>query len=319
MSGARRRILKFGGTSVGSVEPLRAAVGIVEAARAEASVLVVVSALSGVTDALAAALAGAMTGRLDVARFTEALRERHLALLRAVARGKPAIVAASAVSEKVASLASRLRAAATAAAASGASPLERAGVLATGERLSAEVVAAALRSRDVDAAAVDAAPLVRTDAAHDEAAVDFPATRRLVAEAIAALPGGRVPVVTGFIGGSPSGATTLLGRGGSDYTAAVLGWALEAERVEIWSDVPGVMSGDPRRDAGARTLPRLSYREAKALARAGAKVLHPRTLEPLEPLAIPVFVGRTLDSRGEGTWIGLADEGRPEERDGTAA
>jgi aspartate kinase len=124
-----------------------------------------------------------------------------------------------------------------------------------------------------------------------------------VAEAIAALPGGRVPVVTGFIGGSASGATTLLGRGGSDYTAAVLGWALEAERVEIWSDVPGVMSGDPRRDAGARTLPRLSYREATALARAGAKVLHPRTLEPLEPLAIPVFVGRTLDSRGSGTWI----------------
>ena len=297
MSGARRRILKFGGTSVGSVEPLRAAVGIVEAALAEAPVLVVVSALSSVTDALEAALAGAMTGRLDVARFTEALRERHLALLRAVARGKPAIVAASAVSDKVASLASRLRAAA------GASPHERAAVLATGERLSAAVVAAALRSRGVDAAAVDAAPLVRTDAAPDEAAVDFPATRRLVAEAIAALPEGRVPVVTGFIGGSASGATTLLGRGGSDYSAAVLGWALEAERVEIWSDVPGVMSGDPRRDADARTLPRLSYREAMALARAGAKVLHPRTLEPLEPLAIPVFVGRTLDSRGAGTWI----------------
>jgi bifunctional aspartokinase / homoserine dehydrogenase 1 len=233
-----------------------------------------------------------------------------------VARGKPAIVAASAVSDKVASLASRLRAAA---AASVASPHERPGVLATGERLSAEVVAAALRSRGVDATAVDAAPLVRTDAAHDEALVDFHATRRLVAEAIAALPEGRVPVVTGFIGGSASGATTLLGRGGSDYTAAVLGWAVEAERVEIWSDVPGVLSGDPRRDAGARTLPRLSYREAIALARAGAKVLHPRTLEPLEPLAIPVFVGRTLDSRGAGTWIGLADDGRPEERDGTAA
>ncbi|HEY7924505.1 MAG TPA: aspartate kinase [Vicinamibacteria bacterium] len=299
MSGARRRILKFGGTSVGSVEPLRAAVGIVEAALAEAPVLVVVSALSGVTDALEAALAGAMARRLDVARFTEVLRERHLALLRAVAHGKPAIVAAGAVSDQVASLASRLRAAA------GASPHERAAVLATGERLSAAVFAAALRTRGVDAAAVDAAPLVRTDAAPDEAAVDFPATRRLVAEAIAALPLGRVPVVTGFIGGSASGATTLLGRGGSDYTAAVLGWALDAERVEIWSDVPGVMSGDPRRDAGARTLPRLSYREAMALARAGAKVLHPRTLEPLEPLAIPVFVGRTLDSRGAGTWISV--------------
>jgi bifunctional aspartokinase / homoserine dehydrogenase 1 len=316
VSGARRRILKFGGTSVGSVEPLRAAVGIVEAALAEAPVVVVVSALAGVTDALEAAVAGASTGWLDVARFTEALRERHLALLRSVARGKPAVVAASAVADRVASLASLLRAAH----ASGVRPEDRAAVLAAGERLSAQIVAAALRSREVDAAAVDAASIVRTDGASDEAAVDFPATRRLVAEAIAAVPSGRVPVVTGFIGGSTAGATTLLGRGGSDYSAAVLGWALEAERVEIWSDVPGVMSADPRRDAGARTIPWLSYREAAALARAGAKVLHPRTLDPLEPLAIPVFVGRTLEPSGAGTWIGPRQAERPaREEDGTAA
>jgi aspartate kinase len=316
VSGARRRILKFGGTSVGSVEPLRAAVGIVEAALVEAPVVVVVSALSGVTDALEAAVAGASTGWLDVARFTDTLRERHMALLRSVARGKPAVVAASAVADRVASLASLLRAAH----ASGTRPDGRAAVLATGERLSAEIVAAALRTGGVDAAAVDAAPLVRTDAAFDEALVDFPATRRLAAHAIGALPPGRVPVVTGFIGGTADGATTLLGRGGSDYSAAVLGWALEAERVEIWSDVPGVMSGDPRKDSTARTIPWLSYREAAALARAGAKVLHPRTLDPLEPLAIPVFVGRTLEPRGAGTWIGLREAERPAcEEGGTAA
>ena len=145
---------------------------------------------------------------------------------------------------------------------------------------------------------------MRTDGGQDaEASVDFPATRRLVAAALAALPPARVPVVTGFIGASERGTTTLLGRGGSDYTAAVLGWALEAERVEIWSDVAGVMSGDPRRDQSARTLPHLSYREATALARAGAKVLHPRTLEPLEPVAIPVFVGKTLEPHAGGTWM----------------
>ena len=316
MSGARRRILKFGDTSVGSVDPLRSAVGIVEAALAEAPVVVVVSALSGVTDALEAAVAGASTGWLDVARFADTLRERHLALLRSVARGKPAAAAASAVADRVASLTSLLRAAH----ASGARPDDRAAVLAAGERLSAEIVAAALRSREVDAVAVDAASIVRTDGAPDEAAVDFPATRRLVAEAIGSLSAARVPVVTGFIGGSAAGATTLLGRGGSDYSAAVLGWALEAERVEIWSDVPGVMSGDPRRDAGARTIPWLSYRDAAALARAGAKVLHPRTLDPLEPLAIPVFVGRTLEPRGAGTWIGPLEVERPaREEDGTAA
>ena len=301
---------------MGTFEPLRAAVGIVEAALVDAPVVVVVSALSGVTNALEAAVAGASTGWLDVARFTQGLRERHLALLRSVARGKPALSAASAVADGIASLASLLRAAH----ASGPRPEDRAAVLATGERLSAQIVAAALRSRDVVAAAFDAAALVRTDHAPDEAAVDFPTTKRLVGHAIAAPPAGRVPVVTGFIGGTADGATTLLGRGGSDYSAAVLGWALEAERVEIWSDVPGVMSADPRKDASARTIPWLSYRDAAALARAGAKVLHPRTLDPLEPLAIPVFVGRTLDPRGAGTWIGPREAARPaREEDGTAA
>jgi aspartokinase/homoserine dehydrogenase 1 len=316
VSGARRRILKFGGTSVGSVGPLRAAVGIVEAALAEAPVVVVVSALSGVTDALEAALAGASMGRLDTPRFTQALHERHTALLREVARGKPAALAANAVAERIEDLATLLSAVGFA---SGASAAQRAAVLATGERLSAPIAVAALRSGGVDAVALDAARLVRTHDAREEASVDFPTTRRLVTEAIAALPCGRVPVVTGFIGGAADGATTLLGRGGSDYSAAVLGWALEAERVEIWSDVPGVMSGDPRRDAAARTIPWLSYRDATALARAGAKVLHPRTLDPLEPLAIPVFVGRTLDPRGRGTWIGPAELRQLAEQDDTAA
>jgi aspartate kinase len=315
VSDVRRRILKFGGTSVGSAEPLRAAVGIVTRALAEASVVVVVSALSGVTDALEAALAGAAMGRLDAARFCQALRERHLALLRDAARGRAATAAAKRVAERVAALEAELR---KIAAAGRATAADHATVLAAGERLSAPIVAAALRSHGLDAGDVDAALLVRTDGARESgAAVDFPVSRRLVAAALAGLPRGRVPVVTGFIGASASGGTTLLGRGGSDYTAAVLGWALEAERVEIWSDVPGVMSGDPRRDESARTLPRLSYGEAAALARAGAKVLHPRTLEPLETLAIPVLVGRTLEPFGAFTWIGA--EAEPGREDGTAA
>jgi len=168
----------------------------------------------------------------------------------------------------------------------------------------------------VDASAFDASALLRTDATWSEASVDFPVTRGLVLAAIGALDAAAVPVVTGFIGGTEAGATTLLGRGGSDYTAAVLGWALEAERVEIWSDVPGLMSADPRRDASAWTLPRLGYAEAGEMARAGAKVLHPRTLEPLEPLGIPVFVGSTLRPDAGGTWIGRVESTSEE---GTAA
>lgn len=303
MAGVRPRVLKFGGTSVGSAEPLRSAVGIVERALREAPVVVVVSALAGVTDALEAALAGAATGRLDVARFVDSLGTRHLGLLRAVASGRAATRAAACVAEQLSELAVLLRGAASAGA---AQPQDRARTLAVGERLSAPIVAAALRSLGLDARANDAARLVRTDAAWDAASVDFPATRRLVTEAAASWPPACVPVVTGFIGGTDDGQTTLLGRGGSDYTAAVLGWARDAERVEIWTDVPGVMSADPRRDAGARTLKHLRYSEASELARAGAKVLHPRTLEPLEPVGIPVFVGRTLDPTGPGTWIGEA-------------
>ena len=316
MGGVKRRILKFGGTSVASPATLRAALGIVERALDEAPVVVVVSALSGVTDALEAALAGAATGRLDTGRFASALRERHLALLCAVASGRTATRAATVVGERLSALESLLRGVA---AEGRSSPAERASVLAVGERLSAPIVAAALRSRAADAVVVDATTLVRTDAAWAEAAVDFPATRRLVGTRLGALPEASLPVVTGFIGGTEHGETTLLGRGGSDYTAAVLGWALEAERVEIWSDVPGVMTGDPRRDASARTLPRLGYGEAKALARAGAKVLHPRTLEPLEPAGIPLYVGSTLAADAGGTWIGLDAAANETREGGTAA
>jgi aspartate kinase len=299
----KRRILKFGGTSVAAPAVLDSALGIVERALAEAPVVVVVSALSGVTNALEAALAGAAAGRLDAPHFAGALRERHLALLEAVASGRAATRGATETVARLGILEQLLRAVAVKGSASAA---ERAWVLAIGERLSAPIVAAALRSRGRQATAFDAAALIRTDAGWSEAAVDFPATRRLVSAALGSLPRSSLPVVTGFVGGTEHGETTLLGRGGSDYTAGILGFALDAERVEIWSDVPGVMSGDPRKDASARTLPRLSYAEAGALARAGAKVLHPRTLEPLEPLGIPVFVGSTLDPGGPGTWIGGA-------------
>jgi bifunctional aspartokinase / homoserine dehydrogenase 1 len=314
--GVKHRVLKFGGTSVGTAPALRSAIGIAEAAARERAVVVVVSALSGVTDALEAALAGAAAGRLDVPAFSAAIRARHLALLGAVARGKPALRASVLVRERLGDLEAHLRAVA---AGRGFSAATRATVLAAGERTSVPIVEAALRSRGLEAQALDGASLVRTDTAFAEAAVDYPETRRLATAAVGSLPPRAIAVVSGFLGGTEAGETTLLGRGGSDLTAAVLGRALEAERVEIWSDVDGVMTGDPRLDRDARTFARLTYAEAAALARAGARVLHPRTLEPLEEAAIPVFVGNTMRPGGPGTWIGPVEAaGEPEEA-GTAA
>jgi bifunctional aspartokinase / homoserine dehydrogenase 1 len=318
VGGLKRRVLKFGGTSVGTERALRCALAIAETAARERPVVIVVSALAGTTNALEAALFGAAASRLDIAGFASAIRERHLALLAAVAQGKPALRAAAVVRERAVELERRLRAVADAGVFSAAA---RAGILALGERLSAPIVEAALRARGFEAHVVDAASLVRTDESFAEAAVDYPATRRLARTALGALGLGAVPVVTGFLGATEGGETTLLGRGGSDLTAAVLGWALDAERVEIWSDVDGVMTADPRLVPTAETLPRLSYAEASELARAGAKVLHPRSLEPLEGAGIPVFVGNTLYPDRRGTWIGpanLAIEAAIEEA-GTAA
>jgi aspartate kinase len=309
-------VLKFGGTSVGAPEALRRALDIAEAASRERPVVVVVSALSGVTNALEAALSGAAAGRLDIVGFVAAVRRRHLALLAAVAQGRPARLAAAVVRERAVELERRLRAVAADRA---FSPVVRAAVLALGERLSVPITAAGLRARGVEAQPVDGASLVCTDEAFGEAAVDLPATRRLTRTVVGSLARGVVPVVTGFVGATGSGETTLLGRGGSDLTAAVLGWALDAERVEIWSDVNGVMTADPRVDPGARTIGRLSYAEATALAWGGAKVLHPRTLGPLEESGIPVFVGNTLRPDAPGTWIGLASSVEDADEAGTAA
>jgi aspartate kinase len=308
-----RRVLKFGGTSVGSPPALRAALALAAGTARERPVVVVVSALAGVTDALEAALAGAAAGRLDVAGFAAALHERHLALLAAVSSGRVAARAATAVRGRAAELEERLGALAGG---GKASPAARAAVLALGERLSTPVVAAGLQSLGLEVAVVDAASLVRTDHSFDEARVDRSTTRRLARAALGALPGHVVPVVTGFLGATEGGETTLLGRGGSDLTASILGWALDADRVEIWSDVDGVLDADPRRSSDARTIPRLGYAEAAALARAGAKVLHPRTLDALADAGIPVYVGNTLRPSGPGTWIGPAPEEREE---GTAA
>ena len=317
MGGLRRRVLKFGGTSVGTAPVLCSALGLAETAARERPVVVVVSALSGVTNALEAALPGAAAGRLDVSGFGTAIRGRHLALLAAVARGRPALRADAAVRASAAELERRLRALAPDRA---FSPRARAAVLALGERLAAPIVAAGLRARGVEAHAVDGASLVRTDEGFAEATVDYPATRRLARSALGSLGRSAVPVVTGFVGATEAGETTLLGRGGSDLTAAVLAWALDAERVEIWSDVDGVMTADPRLDPAARTIDRLSYAEAAARARAGAKVLHPRMLEPLEDAGIPVFVGNTLRPGGPGTWIGPAEPAAEEAQEaGTAA
>ncbi len=291
------RVLKFGGTSVGSPETLRHALAIVQEAAKGRRIVVVVSALSGVTDQLAA-LAQGMGRGLDAVRITTALRARHSALLAEVASG-PARREAEAASRVV--WAGLDRDLATIAAGG-----ERTGcdaLLATGERLAVPIFVAALRARGVNAEGIDGTEVIRTDDSWGEAIVDFPATRALVASRLENWPPGVVPIVTGFVGGTGDGRTTVLGRGGSDYTAALVGGALGADRVEIWTDVDGILSADPHLVDGAFTLEHLSYDEALTLACAGARVLHPKTIPPLAERRIPVFEGNTRRAEGVGSWV----------------
>jgi aspartate kinase len=294
----RHRVLKFGGTSVGSPEALRQALAIVGDAAEETPLAVVVSALSGVTDQLAALAQGIGRG-LDAGRILGALRERHGALLGSVAGGPVRRDAEAAWSAVWTGLDRDLKAVAR-----GGDRTACDSLLAAGERLAVPIFVAGLRARGLSAEAVDGAELIRTDEGWGEASVDATATRPLVERRLKRGGPEVVPIVTGFVGGTADGRTTVLGRGGSDYTAAILGEALGADRVEIWTDVDGILSADPHLVDDAFTLRRLSYAEALTLARAGAKVLHPKTIPPLAEGRVPVFVGNTHRPEAPGSWVG---------------
>src|SRR5437870_946162 len=164
-------------------------------------------------------------------------------------------------------------------------------IVSYGERLSASLLAAALAAAGVPARAVDARRCVITDETHGRA-TPLPAEteRHTRAELVPLLEAALVPVLGGYIAATPSGRTTTLGRGGSDYTAALVGAALAAAEIQIWTDVSGVLTADPRVVPGARTIPTLSYAEAAELAYFGAKVLHPKTIQPAMDRDIPVRI-----------------------------
>ena len=175
-------------------------------------------------------------------------------------------------------------------------------VAALGERMSVRLLAAALDSAGVPAQYVEATQLIVTDRNFQNAHPDLEATQqrsRLVLDPILDL--GRVPVVTGFIGATPEGITTTLGRGGSDYSAGILGAVLPADDVWIWTDVDGVMSADPRAVPSARTISELTYREIAELAYFGAKVLHPKTIRPVIDAGIGLRICNTFNPDHPGT------------------
>jgi len=292
------KVLKFGGTSVGSAEGLRSLITIVKDGQQHHRLVLVVSALSGVTDALARGLADAPDA-VDPDAALRYLYTRHHVLASGVLQRLALQRYATHLQERLGRYASIL----TQLSARRPGADLRDAVLAIGERLSAPLVAAALRDAGVPSVAQDAAALVRTDGTFGHAVVDSRVTRQQVTDWRAQLQGDRVPVVTGFIGADTEGRTTTLGRGGSDYSAALLAQALDAHLLERWTDVRGLYTADPAQDATAEPIQQLDLPDAQALARAGQLGMHPQSFDPLVAGNIPLHVRCTRAPTETGTLV----------------
>lgn len=184
-------------------------------------------------------------------------------------------------------------------------------IIACGELMSTRLFTELLRQRGVKACWQDARQLLRTDSRFGKASVDLAATRALCQATLGPLLGDSLIITQGFIGADGDGRTTTLGRGGSDYSAALLAEALDAGTIEIWTDVPGIYTTDPRLVTRARPIPEISFVEAAEMATFGAKVLHPATLQPAVRQDIPVFVGSSKDPAAGGTWIRASTRTNP--------
>jgi len=298
------QVLKFGGTSVGDAKAIAQTVAIVaDQAGRDPQTVVVTSAMRGVTDLLIDSAHSAASGdrqgyreaRLklvgrhhdaaetlvgdldDLNRLGEELDER----VREFERLCMAVAILGELTDRGLAVVSGL-----------------------GERLLAPLLAAAIRSHGLRAEFVDACELIVTDDNYSAAAPQMDATRTATrGRLLPLLEQGIIPVVTGFLGATAGGVPTVLGRGGSDYSAAILGAALDADEVQIWTDVDGVLTADPRIVPDARSLPELSYSEAAELAYFGAKVLHPKTMLPAIDRGIPISVRNTFNPAFPGTRV----------------
>ena len=297
------RVMKFGGTSVGDAACIRKVMKIIQNGSAASDVVVVVSAMSGVTNKLIEAATRSAAGdRRQTAAVLQELRQQHDTAAKALIHSE---AERDRITGKMAELFAQCEhwCEITALLAE-LTPRMRDAISSLGERLSAPLVAAALGERGVTSEAIEATDLVLTDSYHGAADPKMDLTRqRCEARLRPLLEQGVIPVVTGFIGATEAGVLTTLGRGGSDYSATILGAALEADEVTIWTDVDGMLTADPHLVPGATTIPEISYREAAELAYFGAKVLHPKTLRPVMQCGIPVWIRNTFAPERAGTKI----------------
>ena len=300
---ARLQVMKFGGTSLGDATCMARTAQLIAQGARGGTCVAVVSAMSGVTNRLIEAAQRAGSGEKDQGTAVlEALRKQHEVALISLVGKEDARKTIEEEMEEVLAEGSRLFDGT--ALLRELTPRTLDAISSLGERLSAPLVAGAVRELGLQSEAVDATEVIITDGFHGGAEPLMDRTREECEVRLRPLlEKGIVPVVTGFIGASTEGKLTTLGRGGSDYSATILGAAMDADEVIIWTDVDGVLTADPRLVPEARTIPVISYREAAELAFFGAKVLHPKTLKPVMQAAIPVWIRNSFAPERPGTLI----------------
>lgn len=293
------RVLKFGGSSVASPERIKAVLEIIRNTQIHHSrIAVVVSAFGGVTDQLIALGKMAAHGKENYSKGLSEIIERHKSSAGSLIPQKVLPKVQKNLDQTLLELGKVLEGIFLVRELS-LKTLDL--VMSFGERLSAYIISEALRPLVASAAYLDARLIIKTDRSFGEARVNFDETNKNTLEYFHDSPG--IPVITGFIGSSFENETTTLGRGGSDYTAAIIGAALNATVVEIWTDVDGVMTADPRKEPYAFSIPEMSYKEAMEMSYFGAKVIHPPTIIPALEKKIPLLIKNTFNPKCAGTFI----------------
>jgi aspartokinase/homoserine dehydrogenase 1 len=294
------QVLKFGGTSVANSQNINKVISIVqEAVKKDTATIVVLSALGGTTDDLLNAAGLASNGDLSYKEKLQLIEQRHLAAVKELIPLDQQSSVLSMVKKRCNEIEDFCN---------GVFLLKelslrtKDSITSYGELISSQIFAAKLKSIGIDNTWKDARELIITNSEHGMANVDFVLTDKNIKDYFQEHATG-IFIIPGFIGRDKNNNTTTLGRGGSDYTAAIFGAALQATVVEIWTDVSGMMTADPRLVTNAKIIQHISYQEAMELSHFGAKVIYPPTIQPLMNRGIPVCIKNTFSSTDAGTWI----------------
>ncbi|WP_114748822.1 bifunctional aspartate kinase/homoserine dehydrogenase I [Pleomorphovibrio marinus] len=292
------KILKFGGSSIGDLERIKRVLAIIKEEKQGQEIAVVFSAFGGVTEDLLKCAELAKSNDAAYQPLLLSMEKRHMQLVKQLIPVQKQSTVLTYVKIRFNELEDLYH---------GIFLIKEFSartsdyVVSFGERISAFILAEALKALDLETVFLDAREVIRTNDGFGNAKVNFPTTNQLIYDFYSQNSG--MMVVTGFVSSTDKGETTTLGRSGSDYTAAIFAAALKADSLEIWTDVPGVMTADPKLVYSAITIPQLSYNEAMELSHFGAKVVFPATMQPAMRRKIPIYIKSTFDPQNKGTLI----------------